>query len=485
MSSVCPWDKILEVSASPVVCVHSVHVDHDFFEVANAHPENRHNVVLHHLDAWTDAVHVTRRNLLTKVQASGEVYLLSSSRSEEVLHLRVFMKNLQHLPELYAWELVAHRAAQGVRAQPQLAAVEPLVEPVMLPSASSVLALRESDPAALGVASRGSVSGTSDLVAMKHVWQVDKACAANGSHSARLSELQDYCLADIFRMADERALRLHNDEFGELCVAKNDSGTRYVNVQKVARPTQVVKIDECNVSSKLDCVLHLLRHGWVHGEPVGPFEEHGSYNFVCARLRPTSYFVCLLRHVELFAKGVQSIPHGAKDLHYQCLLRLHGLALQELLGMQASGGAEDAWCRQQLKGQSLSAVADAGDACEVSLFSAHQGELESGDASMPHAEIMPALLDLGAADGWRRTISHLEGHPDHRLCSITPRTKAGSSAGTSIASRMGTSIAFGTDSANATRRGRTSVPTSWLGRLVSHRAAVVIRTWPRNLALRM
>ena len=108
---------------------------------------------------------------------------------------------------------------------------------------------------------------------------------------------------------------------------QNDDGTKYVNIQNVGKPLQVIKHDSFSPTSKLDLVLALLRHGWVALASPEPFKPDAPKHFTSSRTRPTSYFYCLVTHAALFANGVGCIPHDVKDLYYQCLLGLRGSAL--------------------------------------------------------------------------------------------------------------------------------------------------------------
>ena len=120
-------------------------------------------------------------------------------------------------------------------------------------------------------------------------------------------------------------------------------------MQTVGAAEQVTQVEIASGISKLDLVVALLRRGWTGGQPDVAFICGAERVFVCSAAPPISYFTCLIRCQELFDKGVVEIPHGAKDLFYQALLRLSGEALQELLRRVALNNVDDAWLKEQVK----------------------------------------------------------------------------------------------------------------------------------------
>ena len=340
--------------------------------------------MLHHVDLWTDTVHVARRALMSHDVPSGRVLLLSESSSQEVLHLRVFMNELGGLPDLYMWELIRHGIGQAVRQHPQ-----PVLEdsegvlPMLLPQASSTLAVRVDH----GAANRELVKHTVDLVAVNVMAEIDRAAEANGTPHVSFSQLSHCHMDQIIALAQDGALRFWENDFGEIIISKNADGTRYVNTQNVGKPLQVIKHDSFSPTSKLDLVLALLRHGWVALASPEPFKPDAPKHFTSSRTRPTSYFYCLVTHAALFANGVGCIPHDARDLYYQCLLGLRGSALREFLERHSTGNADDHWSRQHLKDHGEEAmIVDAGDPVEAVLVN-------------PEPEEALVNADLGAFAG--------------------------------------------------------------------------------------
>ena len=320
------------------------------------------------------------------------------------------MNELGGLPDLYMWELICHGTGQAVRRKPQTVMEDSeAVLPMLLPSASSTLAVRVNHSA-----NKELVMHTTDFVAVKVLAEVDRAAEAYGTPHVRFSQLSNCHMDQIIALAHDGALCLSEDDFGEVVISKNHDGTKYVNIQNVGKPLQVIKHDSYSPTSKLDLVLALLRHGWVAQASPEPFKPGAPKNFTSSRLRPTSYFYCLVTHAALFANGVRCIPHDAKDLYYQCLLRLRGNALSDFLERHSSGNADDHWSRQHLKDHGEKAmIEDAGDPVEPVLVNPDPEE-----AVLVHADLVPLEVPrveaiLGVL--WKRAKVHLEGWPEHRV----------------------------------------------------------------------
>lgn len=102
--------------------------------------------MLHHLDAWTDVVHVTERTLIRHDVASRRVLLLSESGKYKSVHLRKLAKSVaDDLPNLFEWKLVSHGCGQTVRRH-ELPSLADTVAPMIVPNSSltiSAAATRE------------------------------------------------------------------------------------------------------------------------------------------------------------------------------------------------------------------------------------------------------------------------------------------------------------------------------------------------------
>ena len=215
-------------------------------------------------------------------------------------------------------------------------------------------------------------------------------------------------------MAENGALRIDHDEFGEMTVAKRVDGIRHINIQNVGNPTQVIRLDHCGGESKLDLVLHLLRQGWTDTVPeatTGYFID-SPQEFNCSAMRPTSYFKCLAVAAGLFEKGVENVPHKWNDLHYQCLLRLHGDALKMFLDKMALGEFEDKWARQHLKTSGDPLVI--ADVAEPDEQEPDDGDDDSRWNPNLHLQpLLPALLDR--EEEWVRAKVTVAGWPTHKV----------------------------------------------------------------------
>ena len=125
----------------------------------------------------------------------------------------------------------------------------------------------------------------------------------------------------------------------------------------------MIKSEVCACTSKLVSVLRLLRQGWGAGDVLVPYAAGEDRLFACSALRPTSYFTCLVRADDLFARGIGVVPHDAKGLAYQAMLRLDGVDLVRFLMCLARNDVDEAWVIKQLKGKGL-AIIDVGDPVE-------------------------------------------------------------------------------------------------------------------------
>ena len=327
----------LEVSPLPRVV---------WFEVVNVTPESRRNLVLHHVDRWPDAVEVEIRQFLS--QTSDTVRLLSAAGNQKTMHLRVFVNNFtQYVQELYAWKPVAVGYGMAVaRREPAESQQAFGWAPMLLPNAGG---------GELCVTSASGASASSsivaplpdDRVALDVLMQLQVAPQGEPG-MCRFRDLQGVHHDQIELMARYGALTLQHDEFGELLVAAQENGWRHVSVQTVNKPAQVMFLDICRSPTKLNMAVMLIRHGWVAGSPEEGFKRGDPKVFIADKLKPTSYFNCLTRAEELFAKGVKVVEHNWKDVHYQCLLRLEGNALKEFL-RKMELGPEDGWCRRMLQ----------------------------------------------------------------------------------------------------------------------------------------
>ena len=87
---------------------------------------------------------------------------------------------------------------------------------MLLPEASSTLAVRVDHSAA----NTELVRHTVDLVAVKVLAEVDRAAEACGTRHVQVSELTNCHMDHIIALAHDGALRLWEDEFGEVIVSK-------------------------------------------------------------------------------------------------------------------------------------------------------------------------------------------------------------------------------------------------------------------------
>lgn len=410
-----PWSSIIDICAAPPLCFNFNNIGSiEFFEVLNANPERRQNVVLHHLDAWTDIVHIMRRRVVARNVDARRVILLSEAGTHETMHLRTFLSLVtSFLPNLYMWKHGTYGAGKAARGQPQGIQVDDATSSMLAPSVSDVVASLGSTDASASSSSLSTTVTTRDVVAMRVLEKIDRLQSQLGLEQVPFRSLEDVPWARIEALAREGALSLGADEFGDSTISVMPSGIRHVSLRTIYEPIPMIRVDACASTSKLDMVLTLLRHGWVSGQPAMGLVRGGEKVFLASMSRPASYFQCLLRSAILFNSGVECIPHDARDLVYQGLLRLSGDALVAFLERLASGGADDQWLRTQLKGTDPAGIIiDDGD--EPPPAEDEPLPLLAPLQDMAPPPLVGAILDRSYWE-WRRAIVIVEGEARHKV----------------------------------------------------------------------
>ena len=403
-----PWDEMIAIGASePKQFNFALSHTTTFFEVVNAAPQNRQNVAVHYADDWLDQVHVLQRTLHSSDVASRRVVLLSTSDSHKVLHLRVFVNLLaSYLPNLFMWKHVAYGESKAVRRNTRPEVLQDDLAPLMPISLSG----GGHSIAVGGSASSSHHRMTSDVVATDVLAQMDLVQSRQDLPQAvPFSEMRGIHLDNVASMVEDGALVVETSEFGELFLAQREAGIRYISLQLVSDPVQMIMADVCTCTSKLDLVLWLLRHGWVAGDVLAPYAQGDDRIFACSSFRPTSYFTCLVRSDDLFARGIVSVPHDAKDLVYQAMLRLDGDALADFLSCLARNVLDERWLRGQLKGKGL-AIVDPGEGGEG-------GDVGAEDPSVEALSVQPLIpLQLDYSTFlWKRAKVSSNGSLVHKV----------------------------------------------------------------------
>ena len=127
-----------------------------FFEIVNTQPEKRQNVVLHHVEKWTDIVHITRRSYVKHDMEARTVHLLSESKAAGKIHLHKLLANLcAYLPALFAWKVDTFGTAEAVRLRSDPLPLDNGIAPLLLPISSSAQASGKRDGYALSWRSPG------------------------------------------------------------------------------------------------------------------------------------------------------------------------------------------------------------------------------------------------------------------------------------------------------------------------------------------
>ena len=79
-----PFSQVIEICKRPPIAFDMAAVrDVTFFEAVNVWPERRHNVTLHHMDSYTDAVIISGRAMMKHDAASQRVVLLSKAFAKD------------------------------------------------------------------------------------------------------------------------------------------------------------------------------------------------------------------------------------------------------------------------------------------------------------------------------------------------------------------------------------------------------------------
>jgi len=313
--------------------------DTSFFEITNVHPEKRTHVPLHHIDYFTDVVHVTRRVPRKVHKRKREVSLLSQKGQQETLHLRVLVQTMHtSLPSLYRWHVEKHGATRTFRQLPQAILDQPVVPSLVPPIASEILAQIEDDarPAAPPTGGGVLVLNPPDEAAAVTLLESLRRIQQGPSDEVDVLSIPVLEMSQVQALAATGAIVLQESEFGGLTLRVDPTQTMYISMQVVNTPTQVMfSHDRFVVASKLDIVMSLLLKSWTPGVGVPePYQSHSPKTFICDLHKAASYFACLALAADLFGKGIAEIPHNEKDLYYQCLLRLRGSSLEEFLRME-------------------------------------------------------------------------------------------------------------------------------------------------------
>ena len=329
MAASDPWKKTLAVwNTSEVQFDMNLARDYAFFEVINAYPERRSNIVFHHLQTWSDRVLIRRRTVWKHDVASKRVILLSETGPSETLHLRPLIHYMTDTLELlFSWSSVVLGSALSWRMPNRPPALADAQPQLMANKAETVVL----DPSTDLVVQVGASASQLDSVATCNLSDSDAiACLAKLQEMeaeefgwVHFEEMQDVHVQTLLDLAQIGAVCVMNDEFGAIKAKRLPDGLKYVSLQTVGSPRQVLRQDAWSGSSKLDVVVALLRDGWTEG-PRAPYKRGAVKKFIPERTRPLSYFMCVMQVDGIFAKGLKALRHDLKDYQYQCLLRLSG-----------------------------------------------------------------------------------------------------------------------------------------------------------------
>jgi len=98
--------------------------------------------------------------------------------------------------------------------------------------------------------------------------------------------------------------------------------------------------------SKVELMIALRHDGFSDGKPTGPL-VHGA-ELVCKLNinQAVSYLIAMLRHKDIFEKGVGDISHTGLDNYYRCLVKLSAHDLSQVLPLM--DGKTDEWFKKEI-----------------------------------------------------------------------------------------------------------------------------------------
>ena len=93
--------------------------------------------------------------------------------------------------------------------------------------------------------------------------------------------------------------------------------------------------------TKLHCVKMLCEGGWSYGhDELQPFRQGTAQTFDFNLALPKAYYIALLQHAVIQAKGNIAISHGMPSKYYECLLTLDGPRLQQMIADMTGQASE-------------------------------------------------------------------------------------------------------------------------------------------------
>ena len=323
-------------------------------------PVKRKWVHLEHLDRWADGIHVVRREILSQDAADGQVILISESSAIERLHIRSLVAKVQtSMLALFDWTVTGVGIGSGLRQHPLALSDVPTEPRVIPPRALDIPGSEPEHPIMSATLEQSQLvertlsenPGMASVVLAEIVQKQEET----NEDWVPFSSLEEVDIEDVHSLEAMRAVRLRQNEFGELEIRVEPSNVRALPMVEVGFPTQIVQSPDHTVNSKLDLVLSLFRNGWSAANPRNAYADGASREFFLLIRAPRSYFVCLLEAGKIFEKGILAIKHKQKDLYYQALLRLRGEQLIKYMNRLEAGESAKV-LRRELKNETIAAA---------------------------------------------------------------------------------------------------------------------------------
>ncbi len=163
-----------------------------------------------------------------------------------------------------------------------------------------------------------------------------RAFISTGVGPVSVFNLSYYEHAAAERLKSCGALVGAQTELGEATLALNLGAVSWSVMHGLRSPTQHIRLipDELPPKpSKLQVVFKLQMEGWTPTAETPASWIPGQPMLCRADLvkRPLSYYLVLLRHEAVIAKGVLEISHQQCDGYYKCLLNVPSQQLPALL----------------------------------------------------------------------------------------------------------------------------------------------------------
>ena len=148
------------------------------------------------------------------------------------------------------------------------------------------------------------------------------------------SALGDVDIEQMNALVAVGAISARADELMDLVITTDLEQKKFNGLHAVAEPTPLYSMYVFGVDTKLDCVMSLSRRRWSHVVDPLPHAPAGPLEFRSDGKRPAIYFFSIWMSMAAFERGVKQIPHVAKGIWHQRILRRQGDQCAKLLASE-------------------------------------------------------------------------------------------------------------------------------------------------------